>query len=245
MRPSRLLVAVAATAAMVTFPVAPSGAGTNHAITVDPTTVKPGDETTVTGTSGCPSVGYTVTLSYTNPEDAVSTATFTGTTNAEGGYTQAVTIPETAVADEPASITSSAECSGGAVASNTVNLTIEAHEGTLTVSPTSGETGTTVTINGTNCWGDDVAVGFGDGEEFPYEVEDVTLNEDRTFTGTFVIPDDAGPGEYAFAAICPGTDFPLAPFTVVAGEDETAPPPSAPPAAPPATPVVDTPNFTG
>ena len=252
MRSSRIAFAAVATAALTAFPVAPVGAGTSHSITAAPTTLKPGEQTTVTGTSGCFNAAYTVTLTFTNPAGDSATATASGTTSAEGGYTQQIAVPENAVSGEPASVASTIDCSGTATPSNTVNLEIEAYEGTLTVNPTSGETGTTVTINGTNCYGGDVIVGFGDGEEFPYEVENVTLNDDKTFTGTFVIPNEAGPGEYAFAASCPGTDFPLAPFTVVAGADNSGgggtPPPSTtgnPPAAPPAAPVVDTPNFTG
>ncbi|HEV2888904.1 MAG TPA: hypothetical protein VGX28_00860 [Frankiaceae bacterium] len=245
MRLSRLAFAVAATAAMTAFPVAPAGAGSNVSITAAPTTLKPGEQTTVTGTTDCNSVAYTVTITYTKPDESTGTATANGTTDASGEFTQAIALPEDATAGEAASVSAAVACGGGSQNSNTVNLEVEAYEGTLTVDPTSGETGTTVTVHGTNCYGGDVTVAFGDGEEFPYEV-DVVLAPDKTFSGTFTIPDEAGPGSYAFAAACPGTDYNLAPFTVVAGAGASNPPtPSAPPAAPPATPVVDTPNFTG
>lgn len=250
MRLSRLSLVAAATAALTAFPAVPVTAGTNHSITAAPTTLKPGEQTTVTGTSDCNESPYTVTLSYTKPDETTGTVTASGTTDASGEYTQAVALPEDATAGEAASVASSiTSCNGGGAApSNTVNLEVEAHEGTLSVNPTSGETGTTVTINGTNCYGGDVIVAFGDGEEFPYEVEGVVLAPDKTFTGTFTIPDDAGPGTYAFAAACPGTDFNLAPFTVVAGAGTSNPPPPSnpnPPVAPPATPVGGTPTFTG
>jgi hypothetical protein len=246
---SRLTFAVAATAALTAFPVAPTSAGFTASISAAPTTLKPGEQTTVTGTTDCNSVAYTITLTYTKPDDTSGTATVGGTTDASGEFSQAITLPENATAEEPASVSASVACGGGSQSTNTVNLTVEAHEGTLTVDPTSGEKGTTVTISGTNCYGGDVYVAFGDGEEFPYEAENVTVHEDKTFSGTFVIPNDAGPGQYAFAAACPGTDYNLAPFTVVAGTSTGNPPPSNPPAgppqAPPAAPVVDTPRFTG
>ena len=244
-RMSSLALTAAGSLALATLPAGLAGAGTAaHSITADPTTLRPGETTTVTGTSDCNSSAYVVTISYTNPDGDPATATANGTADASGEYTQASVLPENAVAGEPATVTSNfASCNGGGVApSNTVNLTVNAYAGTLAVDPDEGETGTEVTITGTNCWGDDIVIAFGDGEEFPYEVEDVTLNEDRTFSATFVIPDEAGPGDYFFAAECPGTDFPNAPFTVVAAEAAEE---EEEPAAPVATPVGGTPTFTG
>lgn len=238
-------VAVATAALALLLPAAPAGAGFNHSITASPTTLRPNESTTVTGTSDCNSSPYVVTISYTNPAGDPATATASGTTDASGEYTQPITLPETAVAGEPATVSSNiTSCNGGGAApSNTVNLTVNAYEGTLAVDPDEGETGTEVTITGTNCYGDDIVIAFGDGDEFPYEVEPVTLNEDRTFSATFTIPDEAGPGEYAFAAECPGSDFELAPFTVVAGEEAENEEPAE--EAPVATPVGSVPTFTG
>lgn len=236
-----LALVAAASTAFALVPAGPAGAGQNHTITADPTALRPDETTTVTGTSDCNSSAYTVTLTYTNPEGDTATATATGTTDASGEYTQAITVPETAVAGEPASVQSTIPAcgSGGpAAASNTVALTINAYEGTLSASPDQGPVGTEVSITGTNCYGDDIVVVFGN-EDGEIEVENVTLNEDRTFSATFTIPEDVPPGQYAFAAECPGTDFPLEPFTVVAADDEEQEP------APPATPVGGTPTFTG
>lgn len=250
MRTITLAAAAVAAATLALLPAGPAGAGFNHSITAEPTTLRPNESTTVTGTTDCNSSPYVVTISYTNPEGDPATATASGTTDASGEYTQAITLPETAVAGEAASVSSNiTSCNGGgAAASNTVNLTVTAYEGTLAVDPDEGEAGTEVTITGANCYGDDIVIAFGDGEEFPYEVEDVTLNEDRTFTATFTIPDEAGPGEYAFAAECPGTDFEFAPFTVVGVADEDEGQGGSGEgggAAPVATPVGGTPTFTG
>lgn len=219
---ARTLAYAAATAVVAALtPAAPVAAqAAAPAISVSPTTPKPGDSITVTGTSDCASVAYTVTLTYAAAAGGTTTATATGTTDASGAFTQALTVPETAVAGGPAHVAATVACDGGDQTSNEVPLTIEAHEGTLAADPTAGPPGTEVTVSGTNCWGGEVVVAFGDGEEFPFEVTDVVLAADRTFTATFVIPDEAGTGEYFFAAECPGTDFPLASFKVAGGPDE-------------------------
>lgn len=258
MRVRSLLVTSLAAAALVVAPVAPVAAQAGATITASPTDPKPGDGITVAGTTDCASVAYTVTLTYTNPAGDDATATATGTTDASGEFTQAITVPETTVAGEPANVTASVECSGGAQTTEPTALDVQAHEGTWTVDPNIGPAGTEVSFTGANCWGDDIVIGFGDGDEFPFEVTDVTLNDDRTFTATFTIPDEAGPGEYAFFASCPGTDYPLAPFTVTGegtdgeGEGEgggvgtggTGAEENAPPAGPP-MPVAGNPTFTG
>jgi len=238
-----LALVAAASTAFALVPAGSAGAGQNHTISASPTALRPNETTTVTGTSDCNSSAYTVTLTYTNPEGDTATTTATGTTDASGEYTQAITVPETAAAGEPASVQSNIPACNGegpAAASNTVALTINAYEGTLSASPDEGPVGTEVSITGTNCYGDDIVVVFGN-EEDEVEVENVTLNEDRTFSATFTIPEGVPPGEYAFAAACPGTDFPLEPFTVVAAEDDE----DDEEPAPPATPVDGTPTFTG
>lgn len=241
-----LAAAVAVGSLLAVAPVTPAGAGNAHSITASPTTVKPGETVTVTGTSDCNSSPFTVTLTYTNPEGDNATATASGTTDASGEYSQPIVVPDAAVAGEPATVTSNiTSCNGGgAVASqNTVALTIDAHEGVLSVSPTSGPSGTQVTINGTNCYGGDVFVGFTDGDEVEIEVQNVTLDEEtRAFTATFTIPGNVDPGQYAFVAECPGTDFNAAPFTVTGEDDDETP---VTPEAPPATPVGGTVTFTG
>lgn len=184
-----------------------------------------------------------MTLTYTDPNEDTKTATATGTTDDEGGYTQLIAVPEDALPEEAASLTSSAECEGGPLVSNMVELTIVAHEGTLSINPNSGPTGTEVAISGTNCWGDDIIVGF-NGDDVGAEVEDVTLNDDRTFSATYTIPADYPAGDYEFFAACPGTDFEPQAFTIT---QSSAPNPDPDPVDPaePAVPVVDVVTFTG
>lgn len=206
-----------------------------------PTTVKPGDVLTVSGDGDCGPVSYTVTLTTNDPEGNAQQTTATGTADADGNFVQQVTVPDDATARDPASVMATMDCDGTPVTSNAVNLQVDPHLGELAASPAEGHPGDEVEISGTNCWGGDVEVIFGDGFEFDYAVAvpDVTLAQDKTFTGTFTIPDiDAGP--YVFVAGCPGTEYEFATFEVLAAVVE---PPLTP--APPAVPVPATPTFTG
>lgn len=209
-----------------------------HTISVTPLTPRPTETVTVTGSSDCAAVAYTVTLAYRDADQEPATATESGTTDGSGGYTQPLTIPENAYATDPATVTATVACEGGDVASNVVDLAIAEYDGTAAVTPASGVPGTVVTLSGTECWGGRVQAVFGDGDEFDYAVAvtGLTLAQDRTFTGTFTIPDVA-PGSYVFAPECPGSAFPFVAFTVLA----VGPPLEAPPAAP----VPGTPTFTG
>lgn len=206
------------------------------AINPTPTALEPGDTLTVSGLTDCPGAAYTVTLTVTDPEGNDLAVTATGTTDAEGEFVAPVVVPDDAVARDPASVVATVQCEGP-VESNAVNLQIDPHQGTLTPDPDEGLPGTEVAISGTNCWGGEVEVVFGDGFEFDYAVAvpDVTVAPDKTFSGTFTIP-EVDAGSYVFAAGCPGSEYEFAPFAVLA---ETVPP------APPAAPVPATPTFTG
>lgn len=210
-----------------------------HTISVAPVTPRPTETVTVTGDSDCADAGYTVTLSYIDAGREQATTTVSGTTDASGDYTTPLTIPENAYATDPATVASTVDCDGTAQPSNVVDLAIGEYPGTAAIDPASGPPGTVVAISGTECWGGRVQAAFGDGDEFDYvvTVTDLTLAEDRTFTGSFTIPDVA-PGSYVFAPECPGSAFEFLPFTVLASA-------VTPPAAPPAVPVPGTPTFTG
>lgn len=211
-----------------------------------PTALKPGDTLTVSGLTDCPNVAYTVTLTVTDPEGNDLDVTATGTTDAEGEFVQPVTVPDNAVARDPASVVASVACGQEPTGSNAVNLQIDPHLGALTPDPDEGRPGTEVAISGTSCWGGEVEVIFGDGFEFDYAVAvpDVTVAADKTFSGTFTVP-EVDAGDYVFAAGCPGSEYEFAPFAVL---DHVVGPPLVvvvPPAAPPAVPVPGTPTFTG
>lgn len=251
MRLRSIVLATATIAALAAAPGLPGHAQAGASISVSPTTAHPEETVTVSGTSDCPSVAYTVTLSYVNADREADTATATGTTDAAGEFTQALTFPADSYAGEPATVVASVDCSGGTQQSNVVDVLIDPYLGTFAIDPLQGDPGTEVAISGANCWGGRVMVGFGDGDGFEYlvDVEGVVLLPDRTFSGTFTIPNrPAGP--HAFVAECPGSDFELAPFRVLGGEvdddedDDDGGDPGVP-AAPPAGPVPGTPTFTG
>jgi 5-hydroxyisourate hydrolase-like protein (transthyretin family) len=244
------LAALALGTAVTGTPGALAGTPT-FTITVTPDHARPTDSVTVSGSNACASSPYTVTMSYTNPDGDTATATEDGTTSSDGTFEQPFTVPENAVAGEPASFQASVDCSSGTPApsesvapssetaapsqsgfalaaatgtqSNVVAFTVDAWQGTLTTDTVSGQPGDTVHVSGTLCYGGDIIVTFTDGDN--EEEVDVTLNSDHTYAGDYTLP-DAPPGEYAFTATCPGSDFDDRAF--VLGASVVAAPPAAP-----------------
>ncbi len=242
MRTTRALVAGAAlTAALAAVPGAPLAAQEpTHTITVTPASARPGEAFAVTGSvPGCANAPYFVDLVYSYYGESRFWQV-EGTTDAEGGYSTSITVPEQAWAGD-GSIQGHARCEGTPVYSSKVDVEIVPHAGSLTVTPTSGRAGTRVALHGTNCWGPDIRLAFR-GEDVDHGIVDGIQRtpgpDPDDFTVSYVIPADARPGESAFVAACPGTVSPRARFT---GGGAAAPPP----AAPPATPVPGEPDFTG
>lgn len=207
-------------------------------ITVTPTEALPGDPFTVTGDATdptCADDGVAVSLFYTKPDGSSGSVSVNTITDSAGHFEAALNVPETAVAGADATVTAAiADCtppSGptSSRASISVPFEVLAYEGAFSLSKTTGKPGETISFIGENCWGGDVVVFFGD-----LEVEPVTLNGNKTFTGDFVLPDAPG-GVYEFGAECPGTDYEVLAFTLV----------NPAPAAPPAAPVPGRPRFTG
>ena len=228
-----LTVALAATLAQ-----SPAYAAGEFPITVTPAEAAPGEPLTVTGDATdpvCADDGVVVTFFYTKPDGTTGSTSVNTVADSAGHFSAGLNVPANAVAGAPASVSAViADCTppGGptsARSSEADQFEVLAYEGDFTVSKTTGKPGETVTFSGTNCWGGDVVVFFGD-----TEVPGVTLNPDKTFSGSFTLPNVPG-GVYELGAECPGTDFEVMGFTLVN--------PVA--VAPPATPVPGRPRFTG
>lgn len=219
MRVRSLLLASASVALVLTTTgTVPAYAAGEFTITVDPDSAHPAEHTTVTGDATdptCADDGVAVTLTYTKPNGSTGAVTVNTTTDAEGHFTADLTVPDNAVAGGDAQVTAViADCTppaGETVSrsSEPVPFEVLAYEGTFTISKTTGKPGEKVTFSGTNCWGGDVVVFFGDDDSI-----DVTLNSDKTFSGTYTLPDAPG-GTYEFGAACPGTDFESKAFVLV------------------------------
>lgn len=237
----RIVVGSALTLALTaTLVHAPAHAEGEFPITVTPDAARPGTQITVTGDATeptCADDGVVVRFFYTKPDGTAGSTSVNTVADANGHFSADLTVPANAVADADASVSAAiADCTPpeGETSSRVSEVEafeVLAYEGSFTISRNSGKPGQTVTFQGTNCWGGDVAVFFGD-----FEVTNVTLNaEAKTFSGSYVLPDAPG-GVYEFGAECPGTDFPVRAFTLVN-------PKAAP--APPARPVNRRPRFTG
>ena len=253
----RLRFATAVLGMVLPLAVTPTvaSAGQGFSIAVPDPEVKLKEAFTVNGSGACASSPYTVTFSYTNHDGETATLDTNGTTSGEGTFSQPVTVPEAATPDQPASVQATVTCSsaspeptptstsgtfatrlgGGGTTSNTVAITIQVASGVLSTDKTSGRAGTVVHVSGTNCLGDDVVVVFGNADGA--EPVDVTLLPDDTFSGDYTIP-NVPPGQYFFAAACPGTDYQDRAFTVLVTPGAT-PTPLAP------VPVPGAVDFTG
>ncbi len=117
-----------------------------RALTISPTTAVPGSTLALSGTGMTVGTGTTVTI--TNTFDA-SVSVFP--INADGTWSGSVNVPATAAAGTITYTATDNALTLGLSATNkaaVANLTIA--NGTITVSPTSGPTGTTITITGAN-----------------------------------------------------------------------------------------------
>jgi hypothetical protein len=230
-------VALAMAASLAT---APAFAAPDFDITVTPAEGTPADTFTVTGDATdptCADDGVAVRLFYTKPDGSTGVTSVNTVADTAGHFSAQVTVPDTAVAGAAANVSALfADCtpvgepSVGSRASESVPFEVLAYEGTLKLSKTSGKPGQKVSFTGTNCWGGDVVVFLDENE-----ISGVVLKGDKTFSGSFTVPNLPG-GTYEFGAECPGTDFDVLAFTIVN--------PAAPP-APPARPVPRRPRFTG
>ena len=217
---------------------APARAATEFDITVEPSQARPSETFTVTGDAVdpvCAEDGVAVSLHYTKPDGSTGHHTVNTTTDSAGHFSATLTVPENAVAGEDANVNALiADCtppegpSEGARSSESVAFKVLAYDGTWKLSKTSGRPGEKITFAGANCWGGDVVAFFGE-DEMP-----VTLKADKTFAGSYTLP-DAPDGVYEVVAECPGTDYDVLAFRLV-NPDEPARP---------ATPVPGRARFTG
>lgn len=206
-------------------------------ITVEPDAQQPAKTFEVTGDAVdpvCAEDGVAVTLTYTRPNGTSGNATVNTTTDEAGHFAATLTVPENAVAGEPAQVRALiADCtppegeSQGARSSEAVPFEVLAYEGTFKVNDADmrGKPGETITFSGTNCYGGDVVAVFGD-DEMP-----AVLKEDRTFSGSYVLP-DAPDGVYEIAAQCPGTDYEVLSFRLDNPDEPDEPVRPVPPAKP-------------
>ena len=152
-----------------------------------------------------------------------------------------------------------AAAGGAAMAALTLGpLPVGAQEPLLpiSVSPTSGPAGTTVTISGTECLSEggpgdlEAYLFYGDGE--PILVWSGTVAADGSWTASTVPEATDPPGIYTLSATCFASpdsdqivaDYDFVDFELTAAAPEAPADPAAPAAAP-ATPVTGQPRYTG
>lgn len=149
---------------------------------------------------------------YTETSDSVTLAT--GTTS----YALTVPVKGDTVFEENETFKVTVEDGADAgvtitTATSTVTLTNDdegvADGGVLTIDPTSGPVGTTITVSGTKCTADtvDVSLGGGNGSmgDTVATKDDVAVADDGSFSTTLTVPNDADPTwTYRVDADCNG-----------------------------------------
>ena len=244
LRPARRLVAPAVLASAL-LALAPAR-GTDHVLTVAPSSAPPGTAVTVEGSgfAECvePDTGDTfVEVLW----DGVSQVRDTDR-NSYGAFAAAVTVPSDA---SPGKHVVAARCwyasgpSGPVLAERSFEVNAPAPEtAALDLAPTTGRAGDEVTATGS---------GFGSCEgtivELTWDGDRVlarTTAPDGRFTKAFTVPDGAGP--HVVGARCPRTEQPLAtaPFTTLGPVTVPSAPSGLPSPALTRTPATATPAAT-
>ncbi|MEO6713381.1 MAG: hypothetical protein ABIM89_08145 [Mycobacteriales bacterium] len=162
---------------------------------------------------------FSVTLTYTTPALATATVVVSGAVATNGTFTTSVTLPDTAVSEQPASIASSSTCSGIATPSNRVTLSVLYHTGVETLSAATVAAGGSVTVSGTNCYGGEYVILYGPAGQDPNDYTNGTSGApaaDRAFAATLTIPPTMAVGRYDVYALCRGTEYVEQQMTVTA-----------------------------
>ena len=150
--------------------------------------------------------------------------------NAEGEV-ETLEVPVTIVGDldneDDETIVVTLTLTGGEAtlsdASGTTTITDDdpgiAAGGKVTASPTSGPSGTVITVSGTGCEVDtvDLVIGASSGQSggIVAETEDVPVKDDGTFKGTITVPANSDPSfNYQVGATCGSGSYPGVPFDV-------------------------------
>lgn len=156
-------------------------------ITLSPTSGPPGSSVTVTGTGFAPNTTTSILF------DGLFVAE--QATNASGAFTKSITIPTTATTGSHPIV-----ANDGVSTSNTVQFTVTAPQPLITLSPTSGITGTTVTISGSNFGASKTITITFDSASITTNPTVVTSSGTGAFSATIAIPNTAATGSHTISA---------------------------------------------
>jgi hypothetical protein len=185
---------------------------TNSSISLNPPTAKVGSTVTVTGSNFASNSAITITYNGTQ----VTTTPASITSDASGGFTATFAVPPS---------TAGSHVVGAAAGSNEVLKTLVIVPA-ISVNPTSGPIGTSVTVNGTGFTANSgVGVTY-DSAAVTTTPAAITTSSTGGFTATFAIPTSTA-GDHAIDATS-GSLSAAAQFTVTALASVTVSPASGP-----------------
>lgn len=177
------------------------------AITLSPTQGPVGTSVSVTGSGFTPGIGVG-SISITG--GTVSTQTCTSqVTSATGGFTCTFTVPTDTAGAQSVTVAGS---DVGTVTADSATAMFTITTSSITLNPTSGPVGTTVTVTGTSFIPDSTITIKFDGTTLATTPATVTTSAAGGFTATFVVPASTAGGQTVTAS--DGTNTGSATFTV-------------------------------
>src|SRR2546422_811720 len=178
------------------------------AISLNPTSGPTGTSVTVTGSNFATSSGITVTYDNT----AITTNPATVTTTSTGSFSATITVPASTAGGHTVSATDAS--SNSASAQFTVTTTPVA---TITLNPTSGPAGTSVTVTGSNFAASSAITIKLDGTNLTTTPTNITTISTGSFTASVTIPSSATAGAHTVSATDASGKSASASFTVTTG----------------------------
>lgn len=181
-----------------------------RSITLSPTSGPPGTNVTVTGS------GFSANASVSIIFDA-ATVLAEVPANSNGAFSTTVTIPSNASVGSH-----TIKASDGSAEIPTTTFNVTSPEATITLSPTGGTRGTTVTVSGTNFGASKTITIKFDNNNIATNPTTVTSSSTGSFSATIVIPSTASLGNHSISAT-DGTESASATFNVVESDITLSP----------------------
>src|SRR2546428_22535 len=180
------------------------------ALSLNPTSGPAGTKVTISGRNFAANSG--ITISYDN--NAITTTPATITTDSTGGFTGSITVPSSSAAGTH-TVKATDASANSASASFTVTTPPPPPVAKISLNPSSGPAGTTVTVTGTN-FSPNSAI-----NTVTYDGTSVTTNppiiqtdSSGGFSATFAVPSASNPGSHTVNATDASSNSASASFTV-------------------------------
>src|SRR5256712_1053471 len=180
------------------------------AITLNPTSGPAGTAVNISGSNFAANSG--ITISYDN--NAITTTPATITTDSTGGFTGSITVPSSSAAGTH-TVKATDASANSASASFTVTTPPPPPVAKISLNPSSGPAGTTVTVTGTNFSPNSaITTVTYDGTSVTTNPPIIQTDSSGGFSATFAAPSPSNPGSHTVNATDASSNSASALFTV-------------------------------